>query len=402
MRAALVAQGLARAGELWTAILPVSDPATDAQRMQWITACSTRVVLVPLPDPMTAIRGWLTYSAGRQIVASVQPLPARARLASPVCGEQVTQLLERRDFDLIYVLRLYLAGVAIPWFERTPRLSVILDVDEDDATVLYALADLQWNRGNPQVAAKTRIEAQAYDRFTSACLPWFGSIVTASTLESRRLREHHVLSNVATVPNAIPLMEKSFVAPSQDRPLKLVYVGNLDYLPNLDAAERLAIRILPAIRRRLPDAQLDLIGAGDEIKLARLATLPGVNVCGQVTDLKPFYRRADLTIVPLRAGGGSRLKILEAFANAIPVIATPEAIAGLEVCAGEALIVAETDEALTHAALRVATDATLAQRIVARALSFVAQYHDCEKVAEYLAEWVRGQQALRHRNTIIS
>ncbi len=400
MRAALIAEGLARTGALWTAVIPVSDPGVGPRQMRWIAERSTTAVLIPLADPAATARGWLAYPLGRQTVAAAQPLPTRARLASPVCGEKVVQSLGRNDFDLIYVLRLYLTGAAIPWLQQIPKTPTILDVDEDDAAILGALADLQWRRGDTQAATQTRAEASAYGRFAAACLPWFGTIVTASTLESKGLDERYALPTIVTLPNAVRLRGAGDTRFPEGRSLRLIYIGNLDYLPNLDAVERLATRILPLLRRTFPNAQLDIIGAGGGATVAALGAGAGVKVHGQVMDLEPFYRRADLTIVPLRAGGGSRLKILEAFANGIPVIATPEAIAGLEVEAGRELMVAETDQALVRAAFQVATDATLAQRIVTQAAAFVASYHDREKIADRLAELVGDGQVFRHESTL--
>ena len=163
-----------------------------------------------------------------------------------------------------------------------------------------------------------------------------------------------------------------------------MFVGNLNYLPNRDAAERLARGILPLLRRHFEAAELHLAGAGEAA--ARLAHHPGVKVHGFVADLGPLYARARMTIVPLRAGGGSRLKILELFAHRLPVVATPTAALGLDVSDGEQLLIADDDADLVAAAVRVAMDRDFAGRLAARAARFVAERHDAEAVAARIAD----------------
>ena len=408
MRAALAVEGLTRCCDLWTAVVPVSDPGIDEARMSWVAERCVRAVVIEPEQSEDAVTGWLGDPAAREVVTSAQPLPVRARRASPRSGVAATKQLGRDSFDVIWVLRLYLAGTIASFLApRTQLMSsararlmssararlvspararLILDSDDDDEATLRAIADLHRLRGDVLAAENTKAEAAAYGRLAGACLPWFDQIFTASPVDARTLAVRHGLENIATLPNAVNLGPKSLARSSSDP--NFIFVGNFDYLPNLDAAERLSTTLMPVIRRELPGAQLHLVGAGGGSRIEQLGRETGVTAHGPVDDLTTLYRRADLTLVPLRAGGGSRLKILEAFANGIPVVATPEAAEGLDVSGGEELALGSSDDELVSATVRIVRDAGVAADLATRGRGYVSDHHELNTVAQDLANRV--------------
>jgi glycosyltransferase involved in cell wall biosynthesis len=264
---------------------------------------------------------------------------------------------------------------------------MVIDLDEDDAATTRAIADLHRRRGELAAAARLTAEADAYERLLAHAAFWFDQIVTATDEDTLACRRRHRSTVAATVPNAVPVGLARPLRSAAHGPPSLLFVGNLNYLPNRDAAERLATHILPAFRRHFEAAALHLAGAGEAA--ARLARYPGVHVHGFVADLKPLYARASMSVLPLRAGGGSRLKILESFAYGVPVVATPIAASGLDVSDGNQLLVAEDDADLVDAALRIATDRDFAGQLAARAARFVAQKHDAAAIAARIADLAR-------------
>jgi glycosyltransferase involved in cell wall biosynthesis len=287
-------------------------------------------------------------------------------------------------------MRLYLAGVALPYRGRTGRM--VIDLDEDDAATNRAIADLHHRRGELAAASRLAAEADAYEWLVAHAAGWFDQIVTATDQDSRACRHRHPSSAVTTVPNAVTVGVASPSRSHGHEPPLVFFVGNLNYLPNRDAAERLAVHILPVFRRHFEAAELHLAGAGEAA--VRLAHHPGVNVHGFVADLGPLYARARMAIVPLRAGGGSRLKILESFAYGLPVVATPIAASGLDVSDGDQLLIADDNSDLVAAALRIATDSDFAEQLAVRAARFVAERHDAEAVAARIADLAREPDAL--------
>ncbi|MEM9594982.1 MAG: glycosyltransferase [Acidobacteriota bacterium] len=168
--------------------------------------------------------------------------------------------------------------------------------------------------------------------------------------------------------------------------LHLLFVGTLSYLPNRAAAKELAEEILPLLRRGSLEVRLRLIGRRPPPDIALLARLQGVELVTDALDLEPHYAWAHQVVLPLRAGGGTRIKILEAFAAGVPVVATAMAADGLRVQDGEELLIAESAEALAEASLRLLRSPDLAGSMARRAFRWVRRHHDRGQVADRLAD----------------
>jgi glycosyltransferase involved in cell wall biosynthesis len=142
----------------------------------------------------------------------------------------------------------------------------------------------------------------------------------------------------------------------------LTLIGTLWYEPNSDGAWWFASEVLPLVRRELPDAELRLVGRTDA-KLDGIERCPGVVVRGQVPEVAPELAASTVSVVPLRSGGGTRLKILEAFAYGVPVVTTTVGCEGLDVVDGEHLLVADDPAAFAAACVRLVRERDLADRL---------------------------------------
>ncbi|WP_245429700.1 MULTISPECIES: glycosyltransferase family 4 protein [Mesorhizobium] len=161
----------------------------------------------------------------------------------------------------------------------------------------------------------------------------------------------------------------------------VVFIGHLAYPPNIDAAQRLANVILPRIRNALPDARLVLAGRTPRPEVQALARLPGVELIEDPADVAPLLSSAHLTIVPLTAGGGTRIKILEAMAAGVPVIATPIAAEGLDLVENDEVLLSQSDETLAEMAIGLCLDPERRAR---------------QRLRAHRAVWARfGPQAIR-------
>jgi glycosyltransferase involved in cell wall biosynthesis len=117
----------------------------------------------------------------------------------------------------------------------------------------------------------------------------------------------------------------------------------MDYRPNAEAASWFAREVLPSVRQSVPDAAFYIVGSDPLPEVRKLERLPGVTVTGRVPDIRPYLAHASVAVAPLRIGRGVQNKVLEAMAMAVPVVATPEAIEGLEMN-GEVLVASDARE----------------------------------------------------------
>lgn len=194
-----------------------------------------------------------------------------------------------------------------------------------------------------------RVELQAADSADA--------VIVCSELERERLGR----PSAVVVPNSYEIAHAPTRAPG-DEPV-FTMVGLLTYPPNADAAAYFSDAVLPLVRRHLPTAVFQLVGRYDD-SVGRLAGSPGVRLLGPVDDLDPVFASTSAVVVPLRAGGGTRIKILEAFARRVPVVSTPLGCEGLAARAGRELLVAESPEELAAACIRVHEDPALAASLV--------------------------------------
>src|SRR5262249_39661526 len=158
-----------------------------------------------------------------------------------------------------------------------------------------------------------------------------------------------------------------------------VFVGALDYLPNVDAACWFCQEVWPQVRQRRPQIKVRLVGRRPVPAIRRLADVPGVEVVGQVQDVRPYVSRAAIAVAPLRIARGLQNKVLEAMAMGKATIASPEALAGLWAEPGVHLLAASTVREWVTAILRLLDDPALRRRIGSAGRLYVEEEHCWER-----------------------
>jgi hypothetical protein len=354
-------------------IVPVSGGAVDDG---WAAALGRSITVVEPVDATSARRHitlQLAEATLRERLSAAAPLSARACLAPPTLANDAAGLLEPRACGAlaVFVLRGYLAPFGCTLARRLHARRMIVDLDDDDEAFARSTG--------------AQDEADAAARLARAWLGDADLVCAAAESDAQAIAARHGLANVATLPNAV--REPLRPPPPPAGRAGLLFVGNLTYGPNREAARLLADEILPIVLETHPQATLELVGphGGD------LAGGPRVRVLGMVGDLAPHYDAADVVVVPLRHGGGTRIKVLEAFAHERPLVATPVAVAGLEVRDGHDVVLADSPRALAAAVAALLDDPRRAREITAHAVATLQRRYVQNVVAPLICDTVDGE-----------
>ncbi|MCI0682537.1 MAG: glycosyltransferase family 4 protein [Gemmataceae bacterium] len=224
-----------------------------------------------------------------------------------------------------------------------------------------------------------RREARLLKQMEAAAMKKADGVFAVSDEEAKYFRELGG-RQVHTVPNGVDCQRYEHL-PRGERtgPPVIVYIGAMSWAPNARAACFLAEEVLPKVRARLQDARLRIVGRDPPEEVRRLADQPGVEVTGTVPDVVPHLAEAHLLAVPLESGGGTRLKILEAFAAGLPVVSTPVGCEGLQVQHDEQLLIAGRNE-FADGVVAVLGDPDRANQLARQAHTFVKDRYDWRSI----------------------
>jgi polysaccharide biosynthesis protein PslH len=172
-----------------------------------------------------------------------------------------------------------------------------------------------------------------------------GGIVGVSDADCLLLREKLGLKNVlGSVPTGVDI-DYFDSAPTERRPASLVFLGSMDWMPNIDGALWFAAEIWPRVKSLVPGSIWTIVGRKPTAAIQALAASdPSIRVTGSIEDVRPYLAEAALMVVPLRVGGGTRIKIYEGMAAGVPIISTRIGAEGLSVCDGENIVLADAPE----------------------------------------------------------
>jgi glycosyltransferase involved in cell wall biosynthesis len=235
-------------------------------------------------------------------------------------------------------------------------------------------------------------EARRAAAFERANLRAYDGVIAVSERDRRSFVSRYGLdpARVCVVENGVDLEYFAF----RERPAEgpVVFVASLGYPPNAEAAARLARGVMPRVRARRPGTRLALVGQGAESLPADLVD-GATQATGRVPDVRPYLAGAAVACVPLRAGSGTKYKVLEALAAGVPVVCTPVALEGLALEPGVHALVGDTDEELAAAVCAVLADPGLARRLAAAGRARVEERHAWSRVLEGLEPWLRALRA---------
>jgi glycosyltransferase involved in cell wall biosynthesis len=213
----------------------------------------------------------------------------------------------------------------------------------------------------------------------------FDRCLTMSSLDEKYLRSACPELKLSVIENGVDVERYRPLSPNEDKK-SLLYLGSMSYEPNSDAVLHFCSRILPLIRKEIPQCRFFIVGKNPSQDLRNLADGESVSVTGYVDDPVPYYQRCDILVVPLRAGGGSRLKILESMALGRPVVSTSIGCEGLEVRNDQHLLIADPPQEFARQCVRLLTDNSLYDRMALQGRKLVEQKYSWDRISNNLQE----------------
>jgi polysaccharide biosynthesis protein PslH len=336
-------------------------------------------------DPQAQLSALLAY-----------PRPSLGRFATSASVREAAELAAGPRYQAVHVLRLYLAPFAEPYLAARElaagaaelgagaagrRPVCRLDLDDYEPATRRRIAGLLRQNGDERAALVQDWEASRYEALAAAMLPQFDRVYVASAADRAPVAVQYPGAEVAVLENVIRLPRPgaaaaapSAVISAAGKPFTFLFVGSFGYYPNDDAARYFCGKVLPLLRAGAPGPfRVRLVGANPSAAVRLLAAMPDVAVTGPVADVTPWYQSANAVIVPVRAGGGTRIKVLEAFAHQRPVVATSAGAEGLEVTAGRHLLIADSPGDFAACCGRLMRDPALGRKLASHGTEFARQ-----------------------------
>ncbi len=386
MRMGVFLAALRRLGDTDLIVAPVAGGADAPPTLPRALGVETRVapiegredthyaLIARLRDPVQRVQAMRQY--GRSALA--------ARL-SPAVVADVAAATVGREYDLVHVGRAYLARAGLA---AAAARALTLDADENDAQALRSQAARRRRCGEPVAAVALTIESDALEREMRRDLPRFPLLFASSAAEAASLRPFAADSTILVAPNAARAGRRP-----HDDGRTVVFVGNLGYWPNAEGVAWFLDRVWPRVAARAaPTPRLWLVGGGCPPALERLARRAGARLLGAVEDLGAVYRRATLALAPVRCGGGTRIKIVEAALARVPVVATRFGASGLSLRVGRDLWLADDAVDFADAVIAALADQAARARRADSACRRLVGRHEREAavraLACQLAEWL--------------
>ncbi len=290
----------------------------------------------------------------------------------------IQRLCQQVDFDIIQIedsyMGLYLNQVPSPL--RSKSILTFHDVVFEK--------QVRMARIERKLPRKLRLEFDSWTmrRWEPFFAQRFDSCVTVSAREKELLLSLNPHLKVKVIPNGTDTSQLRPLPEPSSSP-SIIFVGNMGYFPNVDAATLLCRDIFPILQHKVNNLQTWIVGNHPRAELFKWQS-DQIHITGPVEDVVPYYEKAHVCVIPLRAGSGTRLKILEAMALGRPVVSTSIGCEGLDVVDGHHLLIANDIEAFADAILRLLSDDVLRRKIIANALELVHNVYDWNIIAAQL------------------
>ncbi len=299
----------------------------------------------------------------------------------------VDAILAKEDVDVA----LCFSSTTAEYLKRHPSLPRVMDMVDVDSSKFASYSERERLLRRRLYA----MEGKRLAAYEEDIARDFDATVLCTEPEAAMLRARVPEARIDVIGNGVDLPPSSLIPEDRPEP-RLLFIGAMDYLPNVDAVVFGAKEILPRIREVIPEASFHIVGRNPTRDVVELGGLPGVEVHGAVDSLEPHLAKASAALIPLRIARGIQNKVLEAMSWELPVVTTPKILSSLGAESGKHLEVGESADALARAAIKVLGDRGAARAMGEAARRFVAdrfEWRSCETAMERLLEECAAAEA---------
>ena len=363
--------------------LCLDDGTAAADAVERAREYAQEVVVVPFRPPAKMSAGY--FAALLRNLFS--PLPyAVARYDSPELRARVRQLAPAADLIVCDFL--------------SPAVDVPADLPVPVVLFQHNVEAIIWQRHasvpQPHIRrAYMRLQWRRMLRYEAQQCRRVAHVIAVSAADAEVMRREYGATSVGHVHTGVDLEYFRATRPRRADSREMVFIGSMDWMPNADGICWFAREIFSRVQERVPGAHLTVVGRSPSAAVRELAARnSAIEVTGTVADVRPYLERAALAVVPLRIGGGTRLKIYEAMAMGIPVVATTIGAEGLPLRHGEQLLIADSIDEQVAAICTLLGDPRLAAELSGNALRHVNEHCSWDAVAQsFLAQCPRRSAA---------
>ncbi len=311
------------------------------------------------------------------------------RLDDEAMHRLVGDLAKGTAYDVILVEGLEVAAYAFTYLahlKNGERPRLVYDAHNAEymlqmrAFVTDAMSPLRW-----PAAMYSLLQWLKLRRYERWLCQQADHVVAVSEADRDNLRRLGVETPITVVPNAVDVAyydEYNANGPTDIAmsPMSLVFTGKMDFRPNVDAVLWFLDEVWPRVRQAIPDAQFYVVGRSPHKRLFSRAETPGLFITGEVPDVRPYLKQAQVYVAPLRVGGGTRLKLLEAMAMRKAIVSTTVGAEGYPVEPGKHLFIADDAASFAEAIVILLEDPDLRDQLGEAAHAFVAEHYDWDAV----------------------
>jgi glycosyltransferase involved in cell wall biosynthesis len=311
-------------------------------------------------------------------------------------AKELSRILQEQTFDVVQIEQIHLIVYASIIRACHSRPLLVCDWHNIESELMERYGRYTRNWAHKLYAGRT---AHLIKNVERRLLTEVDAHIVVSERDESKLRtlvpeaRVHVVENgvdIARYADREGIAAPAVLRPGQQTRRDIVFVGSMDYYANIDGATYFCAEIWPRINALAAELRFIVVGSRPVAEVRGLAQAPGVIVTGTVDDVRPYYRGALAAIAPLRIGGGTRLKILEAMAAGIPVVSTSVGAEGLAVNPGVNILLADTPEEMSRALMELYHSPEMWRRLSEAGRELVRTRYDWSVIGTSLLDVHRG------------